>query len=60
MSAHIIFLAPRRQTVIEILKAAQDELQIALVQETDSEAASDLLAVIERLEEVIWRIQGPH
>jgi hypothetical protein len=59
MTAHIILFPPRRVNVVETLKAVQDEIQIVLCNETDSAAAADLLAVLETIETIIWRIRGP-
>jgi hypothetical protein len=50
---------PRRAAVIKTLKAAEDELKLVAAEETDTQAAADLFAVVERLEEIILRIQMP-
>ena len=57
MSARIISF-PRQATILHTLKAAQDEVEIVLMQEQDSETAAELLRVIEVLEEIIRKISG--
>jgi len=58
MSAQIISF-PRQQTIIDKLREAEAELQRVVEEEEDSEAASDLWGVIERLQEIIVKIQSP-
>jgi hypothetical protein len=58
MSAQIISF-PRQQAIIEKLMAAQDELSSVAEQKEDSVAAADLFGVIERLQEIILKIQSP-
>jgi hypothetical protein len=58
MSAQLIPF-PRRATVINKLKEAEAELQRVVEEEEDGEAASDLWGVIERLQEIILKIQSP-
>jgi hypothetical protein len=58
MSAQIISF-PRQQAIVAKLKAAEAELQLVVREEANSEAASDLWGVIERLQEIILKIQAP-
>jgi hypothetical protein len=58
MSAQIISF-PRQQAIVAKLKAAEAELQLVVREEENSEAASDLWGVIERLQEIILKIQAP-
>jgi hypothetical protein len=46
------------EAVVSKLKAAEAELQRVVEEEEDSEAASDLWSVIERLQEIILKIQS--
>jgi hypothetical protein len=57
MSAQIIAFL-RREAIVSKLKAAEAELQLVVEEEEDS-AASDLWGVIERLQEIILKIQSP-
>ena len=58
MSAQIISF-PGREAIVSKLKAAEAELQLVVEEEEDSAAASDLWGVIERLQEIILKIQSP-
>jgi hypothetical protein len=58
MSAQIISF-PGREAVILKLKAAEAELHRVVEEEEDGEAAADLWGVIERLQEIILKIQSP-
>ena len=58
MSAQI-FPFPRQSTIIDKLREAEAELQRVVEEEEDGEAASDLWGVIERLQEIILKIQSP-
>jgi hypothetical protein len=48
------------EDVLFQLRAAQDELYLAIKEEEDSEACSDLRRIIETLQDVILKIQLSH
>jgi hypothetical protein len=58
MPAQIISF-PRQEAVVSKLRAAEAELHRVVEEEEDGEAASDLWGVIERLQEIILKIQSP-